>query len=861
MRLVKHSNLMKESTVRLIAIAAPILLCSGQLCAQSPAPSNPTAPDVEVVTAHAQRWIASQSGGRKWSMSPDGRSLIYQEMRGRYGAPDESLWIARAPHWRARELMPHAAGQTFAGQVLWSPNGRRVALARLRGSEVQLVVIDPERSSAVMWQSACLLPRFVERYGGPASAFHFAWTDDDHLIALRAVGVCRAADAEFVGDMSEAISAWRTYSREREPADWVVESGVPVTAASFPQAEVVRFDIRTGAESIVARGPIEEFSVSPDDAWVALRERTTVTPVTAETVLVVGSRSRYAVRVASIAHPGSGWVLPTRRNVVPNTLQWSPRGRELAWVEAEWISESSDQSCAVSFDVESRRETGRVCGTLGGHPWRVSRPCEDNPIEWSGGEIRSTVTWSANEHLLVRRADQNDPSRVENTRSDWVEATAQGLVNLTSELAAVPGAIYTAGAKTLALVDGHILSLDVPADVPLSFRAVPSTARLASIETVRQAADGTVLVVGRSAKDSGPASLLYVNLSTGNVERIAMLPEENMEAFALDRPVALVTRWEEAKRIERLEVVESHQRTPVGVVPFAKASPVPQAPTVEVREVPFNAPNGSALVAELTLPPHAEPRRRYPTIVWGYPLSDNVAEARHLAHQSPEQVPLTDEGPTDFQHYSEYGFAVLHVPVYYRETDAQDGVLLERFAAGYDAAIDAAAALGMIDTNRLGLIGHSFGGYAVMGVLTRSKRFRAGVALAGPADLFLNHDLQWTSSSRYARSDIAGPLVPQEAVEAGQFCLNGSPWQRQQAYLADSPYFAADRITAPLLIIQGDQDFVSPAQGEVMFGALTRLGKRATFVRYAGEGHIIGQAFNAADAEQRIRKWFEVYLR
>lgn len=64
----------------------------------------------------------------------------------------------------------------------------------------------------------------------------------------------------------------------------------------------------------------------------------------------------------------------------------------------------------------------------------------------------------------------------------------------------------------------------------------------------------------------------------------------------------------------------------------------------------------------------------------------------------------------------------------------------------------------------------------------------------------------------------------------------------------------------PLLIIQGDMDYVPLAQGEQFFSALYRQGKRARFVRYWGEGHILQSPANIQDMWQRIYGWFDEFL-
>jgi dipeptidyl aminopeptidase/acylaminoacyl peptidase len=76
---------------------------------------------------------------------------------------------------------------------------------------------------------------------------------------------------------------------------------------------------------------------------------------------------------------------------------------------------------------------------------------------------------------------------------------------------------------------------------------------------------------------------------------------------------------------------------------------------------------------------------------------------------------------------------------------------------------------------------------------------------------------------------------------------SAAPELRRYRYFRNSPIFFADRIETPLMIIQGDLDFVPIQQGEEMFSALHRLGKPVVFVRYWGEGHLNAGPANVAD--------------
>jgi dipeptidyl aminopeptidase/acylaminoacyl peptidase len=99
-------------------------------------------------------------------------------------------------------------------------------------------------------------------------------------------------------------------------------------------------------------------------------------------------------------------------------------------------------------------------------------------------------------------------------------------------------------------------------------------------------------------------------------------------------------------------------------------------------------------------------------------------------------------------------------------------------------------------------------------------------------------------------------IVPPKA-ETGQLWMGSPPWIEPMRYVRNSPIFQADRVRTPLLIIQGDEDYVPIQQGEEFFTALYRHGKRARFVRYWGEGHVLESPANIRDLWAQIYRWLE----
>ena len=90
--------------------------------------------------------------------------------------------------------------------------------------------------------------------------------------------------------------------------------------------------------------------------------------------------------------------------------------------------------------------------------------------------------------------------------------------------------------------------------------------------------------------------------------------------------------------------------------------------------------------------------------------------------------------------------------------------------------------------------------------------------------------------------------------------MGNPPWKDLGRYLRNSPINYVERVETPLMIIQGDLDYIGIEQGEEFFTALYRQNKRARFVRYLGEDHSIKSPANIRDMWQRICAWFDEYL-
>ena len=148
------------------------------------------------------------------------------------------------------------------------------------------------------------------------------------------------------------------------------------------------------------------------------------------------------------------------------------------------------------------------------------------------------------------------------------------------------------------------------------------------------------------------------------------------------------------------------------------------------------------------------------------------------------------------------------------------------------------------------LWGGSFGAYATSFIITQTNVFDCAVSRATPPELFRN----W-ASGRDRDSDN---------IESGQARMGGSPFEVMERYLSQSAFFHLDQVETPVLIMHGEKDYtILFEEGAMMFYALRRLGKAATFVAYREGDHSLYRHSreDALDVHRRMLAWFEKYLR
>jgi dipeptidyl aminopeptidase/acylaminoacyl peptidase len=246
-------------------------------------------------------------------------------------------------------------------------------------------------------------------------------------------------------------------------------------------------------------------------------------------------------------------------------------------------------------------------------------------------------------------------------------------------------------------------------------------------------------------------------------------------------------------------------------------------------------------------------------------------------HRAGERLPVvtivypgslfTEERPTDFdlldrsyeapQLFAALGYAVVLPSIPYPDRPMYSDMIAP-LTAGVLPLLDTLVARGIADGDRIAVIGQSAGGYSVQALITQTDRFRTAISTAGYSNLI---SLYGTFYGQYRHGDAGDPqystILRMMQSERGYYGAGAPPWELLDRYIANSPIFKVANVKTPLLLVQGENDFISVQQSEEYFTALYRQNKRVEFRRYYGEDHTVTRRANVLDFWQRLESWLQ----
>ncbi len=375
----------------------------------------------------------------------------------------------------------------------------------------------------------------------------------------------------------------------------------------------------------------------------------------------------------------------------------------------------------------------------------------------------------------------------------------------------------------------------------------PVTKRLPNGYSVMQQNGDGIFLTGQGASPDGDRPFLRtINLKTMKTDEIFRADTTSYESLvALQNAdgTQFLTRRESTTEPPNLHL---HQVCPPNTNCLAVfdrkitefKDPTPQLRGITKKLVKYKRADGVDLSFTLYLPPNYKEGTRLPTVVWAYPLE--FTDASTAGQVSGSTNRFTQIGGISHLFFLLQGYAVLDettMPIVGNPETVND-TFIKQIVDSAQAAIDKAVDMGVTDRDRVGVGGHSYGAFMTANLLAHSDIFRAGIARSGA----------------YNRT-----LTP-----FGFQSERRTFWEAKELYANVSPFFFADKINEPVLMIHGEADNnqgTFPIQSERLFAAIQGNGGTARLVMLPLEAHGYAAKESTEHTLFEMVNWFDKYVK
>jgi dipeptidyl aminopeptidase/acylaminoacyl peptidase len=266
-------------------------------------------------------------------------------------------------------------------------------------------------------------------------------------------------------------------------------------------------------------------------------------------------------------------------------------------------------------------------------------------------------------------------------------------------------------------------------------------------------------------------------------------------------------------------------------------NPAPETAGITKQLVTYKRADGVPLSFTLYLPPGYKQGTRLPAVMWAYPYEYSDA---NTAGQVSGHAMRTFTELTYHQLFVLAGYALIDnaaMPII-GDPDTVNNTYVEQLRMDAQAAIDKAVEMGVADRARIGVFGHSYGAFMTANLLAHTDLFHAGVAESGA----------------YNRT-----LTP-----FGFQSERRTFWEASDVYTKMSPFWYADKIRTPILLIHGEADDNTgtfPIQSERMYAAIRGNGGTVRLVMLPAEAH----GYRGKETMEHVLweelAWFDKYLK
>lgn len=255
--------------------------------------------------------------------------------------------------------------------------------------------------------------------------------------------------------------------------------------------------------------------------------------------------------------------------------------------------------------------------------------------------------------------------------------------------------------------------------------------------------------------------------------------------------------------------------------------------------IEFKTDKGRRLQGALFYPAAYDPDKKYPMILYNYEL---------LSQNVHRYVVPSDRSYYNISVFTSQDYFVLEPDIVFRPRQPGWSVV-ECVTAGVKKVIE----MGLVDPRRIGIVGHSMGGFNTSFVATHTNDiFAAAVAGAPITDLV----------SYYGDHHWGTGIAETDHIETGQERMEVALYEDLQAYIDNSAVYNVHNMTTPLLLEAGDSDgIIAWYQSIELYNIARRAQKNVVLLGYIGEDHGLRKKSNQRDYQRRILAWFGHYLK
>ena len=637
----------------------------------------------------------------------------------------------------------------------------------------------------------------------PAQLRGFAWSPDGDRLAYFAVQggeqQLRIFDAETGSERTVALQTGKRIASS-SPLVWSPD----------------------GAEVLVGLRP---------DGW-AREARAAFVALTEAPVIVQDSRNEFlawdrvrniaATQITALVSPENGSVREILSDVTPSGARFSADGSYITYSTATRTKTSYTRRDGTEYELF------RLALAEGSEPESLR----------DTGEQRMTVTWNdardafaygERGSVFVRRLGEDEAVDVtEGHRGEPPAGGAEGEEDLEADSARIRFSVqrWSPSGDRLLLTsrDGWHL-LDLAGDELRTLLELEEDDDTRPRRQVQAwSSDGRHLYFSYAARDRWQRGLKRLDTATGDIETLFLDDNLYRSWNVSDDGGTIVYTMSDGDHPNEIWTTATDRPAPRRLTtsnPQLDDVALTRSELVEYLDV-----DGNTLYGILYYPAGYEPGRKYPLVAEIYEqyFDNGFNENMNL---------ITAQGWFGFRPSVRF----------------EEGFPGEAWLKAVPNAINRIIERGLVDPDRVGVYGQSYGGYATNLLITQTDRFAAAANVSGKVNIisFLGDSPKITTRN-YA------------AAEVGQDRIGATLWEQPHKYIEHSAVMFADRIETPLLMLSGEGDWNVPATNQrEMYYALRRLGKEVVWVHYTAGGHGAGRASTAADFVdhwQRMFDWF-----